>query len=132
MIERVQRANPHLTNAAIARAAEVSKTTVTNWRAGDLKRLEADRLRRLALVLDVPLSEVVRAALVSMGLHIDHGLTLEQAIKADPDLNQRDKRSLLALLANYRQQGRKESRDEQGSTRLRAARDAPDDETFRE
>jgi transcriptional regulator with XRE-family HTH domain len=110
LIRRTRIANgPELTLAEIARRAGVTRQTALNWAHREPSRLEPDQLRAIAAGLQLPLIEVVRAALTSLGLPSDAGFSVEDAVRADPDVTVRDKRTLLALMDTYREEGKARS-----------------------
>jgi len=70
--------------------------------------LKAETMRALASGLDLPVMEVVQAALLSMGFKVTEGrATPEEAVAADPALSSEAKRMLLAQLEALRTGGEK-------------------------
>lgn len=69
--------------------------------------LKADLARALASGLDLPVEEVVRATLLSMGFQIGEGRTTpEEAVKSDPDLSSEARQMLLTQLKVLRKPAR--------------------------
>lgn len=92
----------------LARRAEraghqISKSKIADMRTAGVTTIVPDRIRALAAALDLPVTEVLRAALETVSLPAGPGSgSVEQAIQRDPALSALAKRQLLAMLKEAR------------------------------
>lgn len=116
--QRAKRAGHHLT------APNVSRMVRDPFRS-----MKPEPIIALAAGLGLPVETVVHAALVSLGIRIsDPGqITLERAIRTDVGLSQQQRRSLLALLATFRDANREGADKLIGKYGLAARRGKKDD-----
>jgi hypothetical protein len=124
LIDAVQEANgwsdPDVAARARARGHNLSKSNISRIRTDPVTSLNVRQMRALADGLEMPTAQLVQAALTAMGLSASEiSTSVEQALRADPELSQRDRQLVLALLAAMRQPTSEETtEDERDATTL--------------
>lgn len=82
---------------------QMSKSTISDIRTKGVVTIVPDKVRALAVGLELPVSEVLRAMLETVGLPAGSSSSSpEQAIRRDPDMPALAKRQLLAMIRQVR------------------------------
>lgn len=132
LISSIQEANGWSDQEVADRAARLghslSKSNVGRVRNEPVVSIKAGLIQGLAAGLDIPVRQVVQAALQSMdlpGLRDFESSSPEDAIRRDPTLSDRDRRLLLSQLEVLRLDNPSPTRAEKRAGEDRAQRSAP-------
>jgi hypothetical protein len=129
LIDEVRSANGWSDPDVVARAAskghKLSKSNISRIRNNPVVTLNIETVSALADGLGISKAMVAQAALASMGIvtYNSADLTTEEAIRRDPSLGEREKRTLLAVLGTLRGDAVKKDTSEAEQTDLLAARE---------
>lgn len=108
LIDATREANNGWSDEYIARRArsaghQMSKSTISDIRVKGLSTIVPHKLKALSAGLDLPLADVTRAALETVGLPVGApGNSVEQAIQRDVSLPITTKRTLLTIVREAR------------------------------
>lgn len=84
---------------------KMSDSSISGWEAGgSVQSVSVKQIKGLALALDLPERQILRAFLGSMGYppEVDKGATVEEAIRADGRLSSEDRELLLTMVTQMR------------------------------
>lgn len=129
LIDDVRSANGWSDPDVVARAArkghKLSKSNISRIRNNPVVTLNVETVSALADGLGISKAMVAQAALASMGIvtYNSADLTTEEAIRRDPTLGEREKRTLLAVLATLRGNSVTKDTDEAEQAERLAARE---------
>jgi hypothetical protein len=126
LIDEVRSANgwsdPDVVTRAASKGHKLSKSNISRIRNNPVVTLNIETVSALADGLGISKAMVAQAALASMGIvtYNSADLTTEEAIRRDPSLGEREKRTLLAVLGTLRGDTVKKDTDEAEQTHLAA------------
>lgn len=122
LIQSVEDANgwsdPEVAERARQRGHQISKSNISRLRLEPVRSIKGDAIKALAAGLGISPLDIADAALASMGIHRAHAADndVETAIRRDPLLAGSQRRMLLALLREMRDESNEDqsTQDPQG------------------